>query len=161
MARWIGEVPNKEHLGGILAAADAWRERCFMADGSVFLDEEDLWTPENVRELSAACPPATESHGTEEKSWSLLKEQVQQTRPKIARLAAEAVWLTDLYPTTQKVEAPSWKQNRFKDLWEESSPPPPDSEHLSDRTLRGVSNVPAQHWCIQHPLEFVLGVCRI
>ena len=127
-----------------------------MANGSVFLDEDDLWTPENVRELKAACPPDTESHGTEEKSWSLLKEQVQKTRPEIARLAAEAVWLTDLYPTTQRVEAPSWKQNRFKDIWEESSPPPPYSEHLSDRTLRGVSNVPAQHWCVQHPLEFVL-----
>ena len=154
MARWTGEGPNQEYLEDILSAADAWRERCLLKDGSVFLDDEELWSRENVQELREACQPPR--HGTRDTSWSFLKQQLQDKRPEILRLAAEAVWLTDLYPTTRAGEAPSWKRNRFKELWESSSPPPPESKHLSDRALQGVSNVPGQHWVVQHPLQFLL-----
>ena len=60
MARRTGEGPNQEYLEDILSAADAWRERCLLHDGSVFLDDEELWTRENVRELKEAC----RSHAT-------------------------------------------------------------------------------------------------
>ena len=154
MARWTGEGPNQEYLEDILSAADAWRERCLLKDGSVFLDDEELWSLENVQELREACQPPR--HGTKDTSWSSLKQQLQDKRPEILRLAAEAVWLTDLYPTTR--EAPSWKRNRFEELWKLSSPQPPDSKHLSDRALQGVSSVPGQHWVVQHPLQFLLAI---
>ena len=156
MARWTGEGPNQEYVEDILAAADAWRERCLMKNGSVFLDEE-LWSRENIQKLREACLPDSKRHGTEDTSWSFLREQLEDKQPEILRLAAEAVWLTDLYPTTKDVEAPSWKRSRFEELWE-SSPRPPDSKHLSDRTLRGVSSVPGAHWVVQHPLQFVLAM---
>ena len=113
------------------------------ADGSVFLDDEELWTRENIRELKEAGQPPT--HGRTDTSWSLLKQQLQDKRPGILRLAAEAVWLTDLYPT-KPGEAPSWKRTRFEELWRSSSSQPPESRHLSDRALRGVGNVSGQHW---------------
>ena len=46
MSRWIGN----DHIDAVLAAADAWREACFMADGSLFGDGP-LWTRGNIREL--------------------------------------------------------------------------------------------------------------
>ena len=57
MARWTAKRPNEEYLEDILSAADAWRERCLLQDGSVFLDDEALWTRENIRELREACQP--------------------------------------------------------------------------------------------------------
>ena len=48
MARWIG--PDDDHIVDVLAAAEAWRDRCFIADGSLFGDE-NLWTLDNIREL--------------------------------------------------------------------------------------------------------------
>ena len=122
----------------------------------MFLDDEELWSRENVQELREACPPPR--HGTRDTSWSFLKQQLQDKRPEILRLAAEAVWLTDLYPTRWAGEGPSWKRSRFEELWESSSSPPPESKHLSDRTLQGVSNVPVAHWVVQHPLQFLLAM---
>ena len=46
MARWIGH----DHAGAVLGASDAWRERCFVADGSLF-GGESLWNLENIRDL--------------------------------------------------------------------------------------------------------------
>ena len=50
MARWTGPGLENAHIGSVLAAADAWRERCFMADGSLFGDES-LWTLSNIQDL--------------------------------------------------------------------------------------------------------------
>ena len=79
MARWTAKRPNEEYLEDILSAADAWRERCLLQDGSAFLDDEELWTRENVQELREACQPPI--HGSTDTSWSFLKQQLQDKRP--------------------------------------------------------------------------------
>ena len=157
MARWTGEDPNQEYLEDILSAADAWRKRCLMKDGSVFLGEEELWSRQNIGELRKACQGKSK-FGGKDGSWSFLRQQMKDERPAIVRLAAEAVWLTDLYPTTKSAEASSWKRSRFEELWESSGRRPPESKHLSDRTLRGVSDVPIAALIVHHPLQFVLAV---
>ncbi len=155
MARWVGERRNHEYLDDILAAADTWRRRCFMADGSVFGDEA-LWTLENLRALGTSCPHDKSKTPTEDKSWPLLKEQLEGERPEILRLAAEAVWLIDLYPTTTAVEATTWKRGRFNELWNMSGSEPPENPHLSDRALQGIGRVHNSHWWVHLPLEFLL-----
>ena len=160
MARWLGERRNHEYLDDILAAADAWRHRCLMADGSVFGDEA-LWTLENVRELGTLCPHDKSKTPTEDKSWPLLTQQLEGKRPEILRLAAEAVWLIDLYPTTTTVEASTWKHGRFKELWESSGAELPKSEHLSDRSLQGIGGVQNSHWWVHLPLEFLLRLLQL
>ena len=50
MSRWIGPSPEHDHIGAVLTAAEAWRDRCFMADSSLF-SEEVLWTRANLQEL--------------------------------------------------------------------------------------------------------------
>ena len=155
MSRYIGPSPEYDYVNDILAAADAWRQRCFMADGSVFSDEA-LWTSDNIRELAAACPHDKSRTPTEDKSWPLLRQQLEGRRSEILRLAAEAVWLIDLYPTTTAVEAPTWKRGRFNELWKSSGAEPPQSEHLSDRALHGIGRVQNSHWWVHLPLEFTL-----
>ena len=84
MARWTAKRPNEEYLEDILSAADAWRERCLLQDGSVFLDDEELWTRENIRELTKACRPDSRKHGGgRDGSWSLLRQQMEGKRPVI------------------------------------------------------------------------------
>ena len=155
MSRWIGPSPEYDYVNDILAAADAWRKRCFMADGSVFGDEA-LWTPDNVRDLETSCPRDYEGGSKAEQTWSLLRQQLEGKRPEILRLAAEAIWLIDLYPTLRGEQAPAWKRQRFNELWNSSGAEPPDSEHLSDRALRGIGWVQTSHWFVHLPLEFLL-----
>ena len=155
MSRWIGPSPEYDYVNDILAAAGTWRDRCFMADGSVF-GEEALWTPENVRELEASCPRDYEGISTAHECWLLLRQQLEGRRPHILRLAAEAVWMIDLYPTRKEDHAPTWKRRRFNELWNSSGAEPPDSEHLSDRALQGIGWVQSSHWWVHFPLEFLL-----
>ena len=155
MSRWIGPSPEYDYVNDILAAADAWRERCFMADGSVFGDEA-LWTSDNVRELETSCPRDYEGISKADESWSLLRQQLEGKRPEILRLAAEAIWLIDLYPTLRGDQAPTWKRRRFNELWKLSGAEPSDSEHLSDRALQGIGWVQPSHWFVHFPVEFLL-----
>ena len=141
MSRYIGPSPEYDHVNDVLAAADAWRQRCFMADGSVFSDEA-LWTLHNVQELRTACSQG-EKASEVDRAWDWLKAQLAGKRPIVRRLAAEAVWLTDLYPTKGR-DAPDWKLGRFSELWKSSGADLPTSEHLSDRALRGIGYVPSR-----------------
>ena len=156
MARWIGERRNHEYLDDILAAADTWRRRCFMADGSGVRGRSalDAGEPTGARRHRARTIRA--KHRREDKSWPLLKEQLEGERPEILRLAAEAVWLIDLYPTTTAVEATTWKRGRFNELWNMSGSEPPENPHLSDRALQGIGRVHNSHWWVHLPLEFLL-----
>ena len=158
MSRYIGPSPEYDYVADILAAAHAWRERCFMADGSVF-GNEALWTLENVQELGAACAQGSPGSG-EDVTWSWLKEQLKGERPEILRLAAEAVWLTDLYPETIEEDAPTWKLNRFRELWELSDDRVPESKHLNDPALRGIRRVHSRHWWVHLPLRFLLQTTK-
>lgn len=167
MARWIGPEPEFAYIRDILAAAGAWRERCFMADGSVFTDES-LWSRQNIEELERTCaePPvdweaAKESGIT---GWGQFKDRLrnnlQEERPEVIRLAAEAVWIVCLFPTPIE-EGPNWKRDRFNEIWEIVGSDPPVSPHLSDPALRGVNAVNVRHWKIDHPLRYLLKIVRL
>ncbi len=164
MARWIGPEPEFDYIRDVLAAADAWRERCFMANGSLFT-EEPLWSPQNIEELVHTCvePPIDWKEARESGivGWALFKARliasVQEERPEMIRLAAEAVWFVSLFPTLYE-ERPSWKRDRFNEIWELAGSDPPASPHVSDQTLLGVNGVNVRHWKIDHPLRYLLQV---
>ena len=158
MSRYIGPSPEYDYVNDVLAAAAAWRERCLMADGSVFGDEA-LWTLQNVQELHAACDQG-ETSSEEDKAWDWLKDQLDGKRPEIIRLAAEAVWLTDLYPMTREEDAPTWKRKRLYELWELSGTDVPESEHVTDQALSGIRYVHNRHWWLHLPLRFLLSLVQ-
>ena len=172
MARWIG--PEHDYIENILSAAEEWKQRCLLADGSVFTDES-LWTPENIGDLeqlveniprSRSLPGGTNSSREESGlwGWTPLIEKLKEVRPTLVRLAAEAFWLTTLYPDN-KEKRPSWKIERFNELWETADPRiviDHSRQHLIDKqVLQGVADTPFQHWMIWLPLGYLLKMARL
>lgn len=147
MARWIG--PNRD-ISDVLAAAEAWRDRCFLGSGSVF-EDEPLWTLENIRRLKELC--RREKKETDEGAWVRLTQQLSDATPQVVRMAAEAVWLAYLFPDAKDA---TFKRERFRELWELSGANRPDSAHLRDSALQGIGHVYSPHWQIHNPLQFLL-----
>ena len=165
MARWIGPSPEYDYIHNILAAAEEWKQRCLLADGSVFTDES-LWTPENTGDLEQLVEEI-ESSTTDQwglKGWNRLKEKLKDARPELVRLATEAFWFTTLYPDN-KGKSPNWKRERINELWELATPSTPidDSRQrlIDDKVLRGVADVHPGHWLIWLPLNYILKMTRV
>ena len=95
MARW-NELPLHDD---IYAAADIWKERCFLNDTALFNDKS-IWTQENFEKLKAFTidDPILGGGSFEEK----LKEQLSKaTDPgDLFQLSAELIWFTHLISTT-------------------------------------------------------------
>ena len=163
MARWIGPRPEYAYIDSILAAAEEWKQRCLLANGSVFT-EDSLWTPANVEELEQLIPvPKWENSDkeTERQGWVLLNQKLSDARTEIVLLAAEAFWFISLYSDSKPA---NWKRERFNELWTIAKPPiliDRGRQHLDDQVLRGVISVHVRHWWIWLPLSFLLRMVRL
>ena len=139
MSRWIGPSPEHDHIGAVLTAAEAWRDRCFMADGSLF-SEEALWTRANLQELERLLVVnPIEGPGR----WFLEKheEQLRSAPPELSRLAAEVVWLLHLFQWggAGDKNKPRMKQDRVTTVWGWSGSHLATQHRLLDEeVLRGV-----------------------
>ena len=138
MARCID--PEHDHIDAVLAAAEAWRDRCFLADGSLFGDE-NLWTLDNIRELRRrVIENPMEDPGL--KFIDKLEEQLKSSSPQVKQLAAEVLWFLYLFPmgigshTAMKRET---KLKQIRQVWEWSDLKLPNSSYLDRRTLGGVA----------------------
>ena len=133
MARWIG--PEHDHIDAVLAAADAWRGRCFLADGSLFGDE-NLWTLDNVRELKSRFhDDSIKSRG---RFLDRLEEQLNIVSSQVKKLAAESLWFVHLF-LHHGAMRPETKLDNIKRVWEWSGSSLPNSDHLNQRALMGVA----------------------
>ena len=133
MARWIG--PEHAHIDAVLTAADAWRDRCFLANSSLFGDE-NLWTLDNIREFGRRVfnePIIGKGSFVEN-----LEKQLEAASPQLIRLAAEAVWFLHLFPASTSMKQET-KRNQVKQIWKWSGSDLENSSYLSDRTLKGVA----------------------
>ena len=140
MARWIG--PEHDHIDAVLAAAEAWRNRCFLADGSLFGDE-NLWTLDNIRKLGRRIfnePIIGKGSFVEN-----LEKQLEAASPQLIRLAAEAVWFLHLFPASTSMKQET-KRNQVKQIWKWSGSDLENSSYLSDRTLKGVAHPGRQYF---------------
>ncbi|MQX37619.1 hypothetical protein [Roseospira navarrensis] len=133
MSRWTGQ----DHVDAVLAAADAWRERCFLNDGSLFGDEA-LWTTGNIRELKRRFVE-NPIEGADRTFYEKLNEQLDGAPPEVIRLAAEVVWFVLLFPVFSATR-PETKRVQITEVWEWSGSTLPDSAHLSDEALMGVGH---------------------
>ena len=137
MSRWIGQSPDHDHIGDVLDASDAWRDRCLMADGSVF-GEDALWTIPNIRELRERVQE-NPILGTDSTFYEKLSVQLKSAQPEVARLAAETLWFLFLLPWYESMK-PETKRAQIREVWRWSGSDLPDSEHLRDSVLKGVAN---------------------
>ncbi len=133
MSRWVGH----DHIDAVLGAADAWRERCFVADGSLFSDEA-LWTLGNIQELKRRFVE-NPIEGADRTFFDKLKEQLDGAPVEVIRLAAEVAWLLLLFPISSATK-PETKRTQIKEVWEWSGSDLPDSPNLSDQALMGVGH---------------------
>ncbi len=147
MARWIG--PDRD-ISDVLAAAELWRDRCFLGGGSVFGDEA-LWALENIQQVRELCP--AEKKETSDAAWARLKQQLTNATPQVIRMTAEAVWLAYLFPSGPPG---AFKRQRFMELWALSGAERPRSGHLSDSALQGIGSVYGAHFRISNPLRFLM-----
>ena len=131
MSRWIGE----DHIGHVLDASDAWREQCFMADGSLFSDKA-LWTLENTQDLKERFLE-NPIEGTQQNFFEKLRVQLEGATNEVVCLAAEAVWLLVLFPHFDKY-LPNTKRAQIAEVWGWSGNDLPESPFLSDDALKGV-----------------------
>ena len=133
MARWTGDA----HAPAVLAAADAWRERCFLADGSLF-GNEALWRLEHIQELKRRYvdPPIEDANRT---FFDKLQEQLDGAEPEVVRLAAEVTWFLLLFPIHGATRAET-KRTQIETVWGWSGSDLPPSPHLEDPALMGVGH---------------------
>ena len=164
MARWIASRPGFDHIEDVLAAADAWKERCLLADGSVFTDEP-LWTLANIDELEQLIQAQSRQMEAKRRmGFAGLVEAIQNATPQLVRLAAEAYWIAWLYVKTQDNRSytlPDSKRRGFVHFWEMGGSDVPESPHLSDRALRGVGSVGQVHWRYDLTLLHLMAVVRL
>ncbi len=152
MSRWTG----RPYIDDVLSAADAWRERCFLTDGSLFSDE-NLWTLENIQELKNRCLISQfESKG--QTFIAKLKEQLNGAPNSVIHLAAEFLWLLLLYPYFQYFRQET-KRTQIQEVWECSGTNLPETDYLTDEALNGVGNPGAAYNILKFKqFEFVLEV---
>ena len=146
MSRWIGN----DHVDRVLGASDAWRERCFTADGSLF-GEESLWTLEYIRDLKQRFL-GNPIDGTDRTFFDKLREQLKGAPGEVVRLAAEIVWLLVLFPNSKSTR-PDTKREQIRKVWGWAGNDLPDIPFLADEPLMGVGS-PGTYYLARRDLQF-------
>lgn len=132
-----GPMARLHRAPEVLDAARAWRDRCLLADGSVFTDRK-LWTLENLDDLDRYYVQNTDpGEGT---FLTKLEAQLAPTPPGVKQLAAEMLWVLYLYPNTSAMRHGT-KRLQLRRVWEWSGEPLPDAKPELGRVLEhGIGN---------------------
>jgi hypothetical protein len=133
LAIWTSQKQTPQ----ILKAADAWRQKCLLHDGSIFSDQ-NLWTKQNIgdlRKLFVDNPIL----GADKSFYDKLHEQIGNAKPEICQLASEAIWLLLLFVYEGSVGIDK-KRERIAEVWKFSGETLPGSEQLADDCLKGLAN---------------------
>ncbi|MFZ5573024.1 MAG: AAA family ATPase [Thermodesulfobacteriota bacterium] len=131
MSRYCG----KKDSAGTLAAAEHWRQKCLLEDGSV-LTEKSLWKQENFEEIDKHV--VNQPNEGEGNFFEKLEAQLISTKPEIKQLTAEILWVMFLCPSNI---SPGKKREGFQTIWnwsEESYPQ--DTKWLKNDYLSGVGS---------------------
>ena len=158
MSRWIGPTPEHDHIGAVLTSAEAWRERCFMTDGSLFGDEA-LWTRDNIRELKHRLID-NPREGTGRAFYERHEEQLRSGPPELALLAAEVWWFLFLFRFDGAKGDIKWstKSSIVKKMWGWSGTNlSDDTSFLQREVLMGVGETGSTFTAhFRHQLEYLL-----
>lgn len=129
MARW-------HRSPEALEAAREWRDRCWIADGSI-LSDYALWTSENLAYLDRhfVHNPDESSRGFLEK----LHDQLEPTPPGVKQLAAEILWILYLSVSDTSMKGAT-KRLQIGQVWEWSNEKLPDSPMLGKPLEVGFAN---------------------
>lgn len=124
-------------ITSVLEAGDAWRERCFLGNGSI-LTEHQLWTIENLNNLTVRFSD-NPILGSTRDFLDKLKEQLTGAQQTTIQLAAEVLWFLHLFPGPTTLKADT-KREQIISIWSWSGEGAPISPFLDDAHLHGVGN---------------------
>ena len=96
MARW-NELPWRDD---VYAAADIWKERCFLNDTALFNDKA-VWTLDNIQAL---CIHLQNLQTQQMDYFDKLEIQMRGSSPAIIQLMAELMWFMRLIPIGKQLE---------------------------------------------------------
>jgi 5-methylcytosine-specific restriction protein B len=88
--------PHHQNSDRTLAAAAEWRDRCLVDDGSI-LAGTPIWTAAVVSELDERFNGQPDMG--KDKFQVKLKRQLAEASPLVPRLAAEMLWVMNLFPS--------------------------------------------------------------
>jgi 5-methylcytosine-specific restriction protein B len=120
----------------VLEAADRWKNRCLINDGSI-LSDNALWTAENFGYLDKYFLQQLDM-GTGD-FYQKLEKQLANAPAAAKQLAAEMLWLLFLFIASSGM-AGETKRRAIKRVWEWSGEPLPASTDLDNVLDRGVGN---------------------
>jgi hypothetical protein len=87
MSRYNPDLDAAQNLN----AARCWADRCLQTEGSIFSDNESLWTPTLLDELDRLFVQNYDD--SEGRFIQKLKGQLQAGSPASRKLMAEALWI--------------------------------------------------------------------
>ena len=119
----------------IIAAAEQWRDRCLIADGSIFSDQS-LWTPENLAALDTYFVQRLDVG--EGSFYEKLEQQVAPAPSLAKRLMAEVLWALFLFPSNISIDT---KREGILRVWGWSGVAlDPRNPMLADSILNGIGS---------------------
>src|SRR5689334_22024105 len=132
VGRWTGDP----EIADVLRAAEVWRDRCLLRTGSAFSDKQ-LWTLANLKDLYKRF---AENPLEDDRDFVMkFQEQLTGAPPAVHQLAAEALWVTLLFPSGSVMKADT-KRDVVQEIWEWSKEKLPNTHCLSDASLSGVGH---------------------
>jgi 5-methylcytosine-specific restriction protein B len=121
----------------VLSAAERWKERCLLRDGSILSDKR-LWTTANFDLLHKHYVQNLKLG--EGDFYSKLKAQLADAPPPAKQLAAELFWVMFLFIASKGMKGAT-KRLQIKTVWEWSGEPlPADNETLGEPLERGTGS---------------------
>jgi 5-methylcytosine-specific restriction protein B len=154
LSRYNPYRPNSDRT---IAAAAEWRDRCLIQDRSILADAS-LWTAPVLDELDERFVRRIDT--SQDKFQVKLRRQLAEASPLACQLAAEMLWLMNLFPSNI---GPDAKRAAVTDAWSWSGEELPQDHPMLDReVLNGLGSAGpgflAHRW---RELRFFINSMRV
>lgn len=157
MARFCAEKETASKFN----AANVWKERCLLKNGSAFSDDA-VWTSPHIDALNQYfVNNLDEGEGD---FFSKLEAQIAPTTPEVKQLAAEMMWIMLLCPSNI---GPDKKRESVKRIWEWSAKPFQAGDELfGDEVLSGIGSAGTSYntnrWReVVYFVQFAQAFCKL
>lgn len=113
MARKSSDV----HVVPVYDAAETWKQRCLLSDGSILSEDKSLWARELLSEINLDV--FSSNYGAHEGDfYDRLRYQTSDLSEDCKKLIAEFMWLFFLFPTNINTDT---KNAKVREIWTWSS----------------------------------------
>ena len=135
MARHQGDYSDV-----VYEAAQTWKERCLLEDGSLLSEGASLWTSELLNEIDLKVFEPNFVSGSSFDFFEKLEKQISGFSPNFKKLTAEILWVIFLFQTRNDMRQQT-KRDRIQEVWSWSGESLDiDQKLLSNETLYGIGS---------------------